>query len=194
MRARDEAVATVASLLDDQLVVTANGHIAREVQAGGDRPENFYMVGSMGLASTIGLGMALGRPDRRVVIFDGDGNVLMGLGHLAMVAERAPINVCHLVFDNGSYASTGGQRAISDTVALEGMAAAAGYRHAERVGPDDDLATAARRVLDLDGPSLLVIPVAPGNRPGVPRIRPTPPQITSRVRSRAMGSAPGAVS
>lgn len=183
MRYRDDAVATVASLLDDQLVVTANGHIGREVQAAGDRAENFYMVGSMGLASTIGLGMALSRPDKRVVIFDGDGNVLMGLGHLAMVAERAPKNFCHLVFDNASYASTGGQRAISDTVALETVAAAAGYRHTERLADGEDLETVAGRVLGLEGPSLLVIPVAPGNRPGIPRIRPTPPEISARVRS-----------
>ena len=191
MIGRAEAVAVVASLLQRQAVVTANGHIAREVQAAGDRPENFYMLGSMGLAAPIGLGLALSRPELGVAIFDGDGNVLMGLGHLAMVAERGPRNFHHFVFDNGSYASTGGQRAISDTVRLEAVAAAAGYRHAERLGAADDLRRTAARWLELDGPVMGVIPVAPGANPKTPRIRSTPPEIVARMRRRvAETSAP----
>lgn len=186
---RDQAVARVAARLDDQLAVTANGHIARELFAAGDRDETFYMLGSMGLAAPIALGLALSRPQRRVVVFDGDGNLLMGLGHLAMIGERRPANLCHFVFDNSSYASTGGQRAISDGVALERLASAAGYRHADRLGEDGDLERAVDAALVARGPSLLVVPVSPGNQPGMPRVKPTPPEITARLR-RSTGADP----
>src|SRR5262249_58983528 len=94
----------------------------------GDSERSFYMIGSMGLASSIGLGIALARPDLRVVVLDGDGNVLMNLGTLATIAAAAPPNLLHVCFDNSMHASTGGQATISDRVALDAMARAAGYR------------------------------------------------------------------
>ena len=107
--------AAVAAL-GTEPVVHANGYICRESFAVKDRPENFYMIGSMGLASSIGLGVALARPARPTVVFDGDGNLLMSLGILPMVGggpvmgRGRPANLSHVVFDNGVYGSTGGQR------------------------------------------------------------------------------------
>jgi thiamine pyrophosphate-dependent acetolactate synthase large subunit-like protein len=141
----------------------------------------------MGLASSIGLGIALVRPEERVVVCDGDGNVLMNLSTLARVAAAAPRNLVHLCFDNGAHASTGGQPTISDTVRLDDVARAAGYRWSGRVADAGTLAAALPQVLAQDGPSFLLIklelgpPVAPG-----PRIPHTPEQMTTRLR-RALG-------
>ena len=180
MITRSDAIAAVLAPFRDELVVAANGMISREACYHADRAENFYMIGSMGLAGAIGLGVATARPDRRVVVLDGDGNVLMGLGTLAMIGEQQPRNLVHVVFDNESYGSTGGQRSISDRVALERIAAAAGYARAERVDTLEGLAGAARPMLDGDGPSFLLVKVGPGAPPGVPRVPFTPEAITER--------------
>src|SRR5690606_25141592 len=113
---RMEALRAAVGVIGREPAIHANGYIGRESHAVADRPENFYMIGSMGLASAIGVGLALARPDRRVVVFDGDGNLLMGLGTLALVAAVAPANLVHVVLDNGVYGSTGGQRSISADV------------------------------------------------------------------------------
>lgn len=180
-----DAVESIAMLLEDELVVTANGQAARYLYSARDRPENFYMLGSMGLAAPIALGLALACPQRRVVVFDGDGNLLMGLGHLAMIGERQPSNLVHLVFDNGTYASTGGQRAISDRVDLGAVAVAAGYRQAVRVAELAQLHAAAVTALQAQGPSLLSIVTTPGGIHGKGRVEVTPLEITSRVRKSA---------
>ncbi|MBM3459900.1 MAG: sulfopyruvate decarboxylase subunit beta, partial [Armatimonadetes bacterium] len=119
-------------------------------------PGNFYMIGSMGLASSIGLGVALSRPDRRVVIYDGDGNLLMNLGSTAMVAYTLPRNFIHLVWDNGVYASTGNQPAISARVPLERIAAAAGYRSSVRARTVEELTAAFRHCLEAEGPTFVL--------------------------------------
>ena len=177
---RIEAVEAVVNTLDDQLVVHATGMISRESCHVQDRDENFYMIGSMGLNSAIGLGVAINCPGRDVVVLDGDGSVLMNMGILASVGELGPKNFVHIVLDNESYASTGGQRSISDGVALEQMAAAAGYKYAARAD------TSAALALELDGlwtrprPAFLLVKVEPGNESDIPRVSLSPPEIRSR--------------
>ena len=100
-----EVFQELAPLLQDEAVVLANGFISRECFQVRDRPGNFYMIGSMGLASSIGLGVALAQPQRKTLIFDGDGNVLMAMGTLAMIASCAPKNLIHIVIDSGSLPS-----------------------------------------------------------------------------------------
>ena len=112
-----EAFEEMISLLDDQPVVHANGFICRESFNVKDRRENFYMIGSMGLASAIGLGVALARPDKKTIIFDGDGNVFMAMGVLAMIAASAPKNLVHVTLDNEVYESTGSQATTWGTAA-----------------------------------------------------------------------------
>src|SRR5206468_322527 len=125
---RMTAIKATVTALGDELLVCANGYPSREACAIADRPQNFYMIGSMGLAGPIGLGVALGRPDRRTVVLDGDGNVLMSLGALTNVAALAPRNFIHCVFDNEVYGSTGNQASPSRHARLDAIAAAAGYR------------------------------------------------------------------
>jgi sulfopyruvate decarboxylase subunit beta len=182
---RADAVARVADRIgSDALIVACNGMIGRELYAHRDAPSQFYMIGSMGLASSIGLGLALVKPDRRVVVLDGDGNLLMGLGALASIAATAPPNFYHVVFDNAAHGSTGNQRTISDRVPLDEVARAAGYRRTARVGDAAQLG----RVLggawfDAPGPSMLLITVDRQNVAGIGRVEPEPPEIAARFRA-----------
>lgn len=176
-----DAIAAVLPELGGHARVCANGFISRWVCALGDDEANFYMIGSMGLASSIGLGIAAARPDVPVAVIDGDGNLLMNLGSLAMTAVMAPANFRHVVLDNGVYASTGNQPAISASVKLEEIARAAGYRKVARVGRIADVAPAMRAQLAEDGPTLLLIETQPESGPPAPRIPYTPPEMTARV-------------
>lgn len=188
MMRRGQAIAAVLGRINDELVVAANGWISRETCAANDRVENFYMLGSMGLASSIGLGLALARPERRVVIFDGDGNLLMALGTLAMVAEQRPANFLHIVFDNEVYGSTGGQRSISAQVSLDAVALAAGYRQALRVTEARELDAAVTDLLREIGPSFLLIKVLPEADGEAPRVPHEPEWIAKRLRQ-SLGGA-----
>ena len=180
-----EVIAAVVRELTDELVICTTGFISRDTCAVKDRPGQFYMIGSMGLAPSIGLGLAVARPRRRVVVFDGDGALLMALGTLAMVADLQPENFYHLVFDNEAYASTGCQRTLSGRIALDAMAAAAGYRHVTRVPGADDPAAAYRALLREPGPGFLLVKcTADGKAPSL-RIPHEPPEITRRVAAAA---------
>ena len=156
-----QALSVVVPVLQDALVVHANGFISRESFNLEDRLGNFYMIGSMGLASSIALGVALSKPERRVVVFDGDGNVLMNMGSLALVGAQQPRNLVHLVFDNEVYGSTGNQPTISSRVALDAVARASGYVDVRRVEDADQLRAATQELLAKDGPSFLLIKIEP---------------------------------
>src|SRR5262249_33829512 len=93
----------------DAPIVASLGHPAYDLFAAGDRPQNFYTWGSMGVASSIGLGLALARPHARVFVIDGDGSLLMNLGSLATIGLLQPANLVLVVMDNEEYATTGGQ-------------------------------------------------------------------------------------
>jgi thiamine pyrophosphate-dependent acetolactate synthase large subunit-like protein len=143
------------------------------------------MIGSMGLASSIGLGLALVQPSRTIVVFDGDGNVLMNLGTLGSVAAAGVGNFYHVVFDNAAHGSTGDQRTISDRVPLEQVARAAGYRRVLRVKDGPALDAALLTFFAAPGPAMLLVEVERGNQPGIKRVEPDPPALTRRFRARA---------
>lgn len=185
---RADAVAAVAAALDPRaLVVACNGMIGRELYARADAPTRFYMIGSMGLASSIGLGLAIAQPSRTVVVFDGDGNVLMNMGTLGNVVASGVANLYHVVFDNAAHGSTGGQCTISDRVPLERVALAAGYRSATRVNAAAQLHAALQSMFQTHGPSMLLVEVERGDQPAIGRVEPTPQELTSRFRA-AIGS------
>ena len=106
---RLEATRLIAELAGADPIVASLGHPAYDLFAAGDRPQNFYTWGSMGLASSVGLGLALARPDARVFVLDGDGSLLMNLGSLATIGLLKPANLVVVVMDNEEYATTGGQ-------------------------------------------------------------------------------------
>ncbi len=176
--ALQEAVACLAR----EPVIHANGYLCRESYALSDRPENFYMIGSMGLAPAIGLGLALARPEPTPVIFDGDGNLLMNLGILPTVGALAPRNFVHAVFDNEVYGSTGNQPSVTREVRLDHLAAAAGYRTARATTTAEGIRATVRSALTADGPHFILIKVTAHEEPA-PRIPYSPLEIRDRFRS-----------
>jgi phosphonopyruvate decarboxylase/sulfopyruvate decarboxylase subunit beta len=191
-------MAVAMKQLGDEPVVSANGYISRDAFSIADRPQNFYMIGSMGLASAIGLGLALGRSGRtsgssprKTVVFDGDGNVLMNLGTLAMVAALAPEHFVHCVFDNEVYGSTGNQRSPTREVRLDRVAAAAGFRTSVAVTGEAEIAGALRAALASAGPHFILVKVT-AEEAEVPRIPYTPAAMRDRFRTALVKGGIGA--
>ncbi|MDD1751308.1 MAG: sulfopyruvate decarboxylase subunit beta [Methanothrix sp.] len=128
------SLAAQAARAQDALIICNIGYPSRELFSVNDRPENFYMLGSMGLASSIGLGLALARPERRVIVLDGDGSVLMNLGTFATIAHYAPENYLLVILDNCCYGSTGSQPTCTHLgTDLFALAKAAGVRDVKKV-------------------------------------------------------------
>ena len=109
---RSQALRVITDLIGDELVVSNLGDPSKEVYHTRDRPENFYMLGSMGLASSISLGLALSQ-DKRVVCLDGDGSILMNMGSLSTIANMKPNNLILIALDNGAYGTTGNQSSFT---------------------------------------------------------------------------------
>jgi thiamine pyrophosphate-dependent acetolactate synthase large subunit-like protein len=166
---RLEATRLLLKHAGDAACIASLGNPAYDLALAGDRPEHFYTWGSMGLASSVGLGLAIARPDRRVIVLDGDGSLLMNLGSLATIATVAPPNLLVIVWDNGSYALTGGQ--ATPTAARTDLAAVAAGAGIAAVTTAEDLPAfeeALTRLLHRSGPGLLVARVEPGNSEGRP--------------------------
>ena len=155
----------IAKLRHEEAVIGGIGNNNFDLWAAGRRPQNFYMLGSMGLCFPIALGLALAQPRRRVIAIDGDGSLLMQLGCLATIAERNPSNLTLLVMDNGSYQITGGQKAathhVADLVAIARGCGLAASHWAEDTAGFDTLLDAA---LFSDRPHLIAAKIdgAPG--------------------------------
>jgi sulfopyruvate decarboxylase subunit beta len=180
MNKLDAIKALSAVISPDDLIVCCNGMIGRELYTVAERPANFYMIGSMGLGLSIGLGLALARPSRKVIVLDGDGNVLMGMSALASVGSERPANLYHVVLDNETHASTGGQRTISGQIKLHEVALAAGYRAAHRAVSLEPFTAALRAALAEPGPVMVLGVVEGGTIKGIGRVKETPPELTAR--------------
>ncbi len=140
---RLDALTAIYPQLEQQIVVTIMGAVAAELQSIGHRPNFFYLQHAMGLASSMGLGIALSKPDRQVVVLDGDGSVLMNLGGLTTLARYRPRNLVHVVFDNESLLSVGGFPTATATGSdIAGVAAAAGVPRTATVRTVDAFRTA----------------------------------------------------
>ncbi len=168
---RIDAIRVIAEALGgEEFVIATTGKPSRELFSVKDTPRNFYMQGSMGHAASIGLGAALARPDRKIVVLDGDGAVLMHLGILSSVGHYKPANFYHVVLDNESYESTGDQDTTSGTTDLVLAARACGYRAAREVRGKADLDSAFRAMLGEAGPALLRVKINRLPTEGIPRI------------------------
>jgi sulfopyruvate decarboxylase subunit beta len=149
MMRRLDAMKAVYPQLDKCVVVTIMGAVAAELQSIGHKPNFFYLQHAMGLASSLGLGIALSRPDVTVVVFDGDGSILMNLGGLTTLARYRPKNLVHVVFDNESLLSVGGFPTATSTGSdIAGMAAAAGIPRTSTVREISELTSAFTEALD----------------------------------------------
>ncbi|WP_024806026.1 phosphonopyruvate decarboxylase [Nocardia sp. BMG51109] len=159
---RDEAIATVcATCGDNDVIIGSTGYIGRSLSdaVAGLRP-SFSMVGSMGCASSLSLGIAAIATDRKVVVLDGDGALLMRLEAMATIGARRPANLVHIVLNNGCHASTGAQGSYGLDVDIPAIALACRYRHAESVTTTDTLRTALTAALHADGPHLVEVRIA----------------------------------
>ena len=146
----------VARLHHDEAVIGGIGYTNFDLWAAGRRPQNFYMLGSMGLAVPIGLGVALAQPRRKVIALEGDGSILMQLGSLATVAARAQKNLAIVIMDNGAYQITGGQKALSDQGAdIVAIARGAGLSHSAWAADESAFEELIELSLKEDGPWLI---------------------------------------
>lgn len=179
---REEAIQKVAACLSAKdVIVSTTGMISRELfeyrtAQGQGHERDFLTVGSMGHASQIALGIALEKTDRRVWCFDGDGAALMHLGSVAIIADKAPENFVHVIFNNGAHDSVGGQPTVGLKVNLAGIAKAAGYKDAVSVTTAEDLGSALKTLKTMRGPVLLEVRVHRGNRKDLGRPTTTPIQ------------------
>ena len=162
-----------------EAVIGGIGNANFDLWASGQRPENFYMLGSMGLAIPIALGVAIAQPRRHVIALEGDGSLLMQLGCLATVAERAPKNLTIVVWDNGIYQITGSQPTASAAAAdLVAIARGAGIANSAWAADEDDFDRLAAAALKGEGPSLIAARI--DNKPAVGTTDRDPVQIRER--------------
>ena len=190
---REEAIQTVAAALGEKdCIVSTTGMISRELfeyravmNQGHER--DFLTVGSMGHASQIALGIAMAKPDRKVWCFDGDGAAIMHMGSMAIVANKAPKNYVHVVFNNGAHDSVGGQPTVGLKIDLPAVAKAVGYKAAISVASKEELekelSALNSQLSTLGGPILIEVKVKKGNRKDLGRPTTTPIQNKEALMS-----------
>ena len=169
----------VARLKQDEAVIGGIGNTNFDLWAAGQRPQNFYMLGSMGLAFPIALGVALAQPDRRIFALEGDGSLLMQLGSLSTIATLKPKNLTMVVMDNGIYQITGAQptpgSAVADIVAI---AVASGLTNSSWAADEDDFERLIEESMSAAGPTLIGVRI--DDKPGTGTTRRDPVQIRER--------------
>ena len=162
---RYQAIKSLVSVLDDEIVVSNIGIPSKELYHAGDRPLNFYMLGSMGLASAIGLGLAMAQ-HRQVLVIDGDGSLLMNPNVLTQIAALQPSNLTVVAMNNGAYGSTGNQETLAcQCIDLELMARGHGLQYTVKAHTGEELVAAYNDFKDETGPGLIDMVVRPVNEP-----------------------------
>jgi len=178
---RNDAICAIASELDGEITVTNLGVPCKELYACRDRDLNFYMFGSMGLVSSIGLGIAL-RTKKTVVTFDGDGSLLMNPNALLEISREAPKNLIIICLDNGAYGSTGSQETCAlRYIDLEILANACGIQNTAKVNSREGLIEAFRKFRSMQELSFIHVILKPGNTKA-PNIPLSPEEITKRFK------------
>jgi thiamine pyrophosphate-dependent acetolactate synthase large subunit-like protein len=177
---RKEAIKIVIKEIGNQPIISANGYISRDLFDVYDKQNNFYMIGSMGLASSIGLGFALKNPKKSIFVFDGDGNILMNLGSLTTIASQKPKNLIHIVFDNSVHESTGSQPTNSNLVHIEKIAKACGYNHVYITKDQNNFLKIIRKIKTLKGPIMILVKIQKSKGQRSDRITISPIKIKER--------------
>lgn len=176
---REEAIKIIIdSLSGSEVIISTTGKTSRELfesrLARGEKPRDFYTVGSMGCSASIAHGIALQKTNKPIFIFDGDGSVIMQMGALATIGHYQPKNLYHILFDNASYESTGGQPTVAQTVKFNEIALACGYKSASVVETKEELQKIIKKLKYLEGPQMLVIKIKKGARENLGRPTTTP--------------------
>lgn len=187
---REEAlIALLDAVGDEGIYVATTGMLGRELyeyreRSGTSSKRDFLTVGGMGHASSIALGLAEAHPEREVWCLDGDGAALMHLGSLAVIANRAPKNFFHVVFDNGVHDSVGGQPTVMRSMDLAAAARAFGYEFTTSISDVDHIGKVVAEMRNSPGPTLIDLRVRPGNRAGIGR----PQRSPAEAKTVLMGS------
>lgn len=179
---RYEAIKTICDFFKkEDIVISPTGNISRELFILRDSHQNFYMMGSMGLTSSIGLGLALCFPKRRIIVMEGDGSILMNMGSLATIGHCAPGNLIHIILDNEVYESTGCQLSVSNTANLDQVAKSVGYKIVRKVRAEKKLRDSLREIKSsIKGPIFILVKVGRGRiYERIPRVPYTPEEITA---------------
>ena len=155
---RKEAIEIAVKEIEDEPIISANGYISRDLFSLCDKKSNFYMIGSMGLASSIGLGVAIKNPQKRIFVFDGDGNVLMNLGSLTTIGSIKPKNLIHIVLDNHSHESTGGQPTNFPNIKIKKMAENVNYTVYE-TKTEKNLRNILQTIKNKSGPIMILVKI-----------------------------------
>lgn len=155
---RKDAIIKISEYAGKNPIIAANGFISRDLFDIGDKNSNFYMIGSMGLASSISLGVALENPRKRIFAFDGDGNILMNLGSLTTIGSNSPTNLVHIVFDNSKHESTGGQPTNSSLIHLEQIAKVSRYK-AFKATNMPELEKILKKIKKMKGPIFILVKI-----------------------------------
>ena len=179
---RKEAISIIVEKMSNQPIISANGFISRDLFDTCDRNSNFYMIGSMGLASSIGLGVALKSTKKKIFVFDGDGNILMNLGSLITIGMTKPKNLVHVIFDNSSHESTGGQPTATNKIQLSKIAKSANYK-VFQVKTKNQLVKIFQKIKFIPGPIMVIVKIEKGEVVSK-RINIEP----SKIKNRFMGS------
>jgi sulfopyruvate decarboxylase subunit beta len=175
---RKKAVDLIAKEIGEQPIVSANGFMSRDLYETNEKKSNFYMIGSMGLASSIGLGIALSNPKKRIHVFDGGGNILMNLGSLVTIGSIKPKNLIHFIFDNKSHESTGGQPTNSNIINLEKIAKATNYK-IFKISTKNQIKKILTKIKKEKGPIFVLVNIDKGGGKSI-RVDITPPNIKNR--------------
>ena len=163
MMQRDECFRVLARHVGDAIVVSTYSSAFEWLDLG-ERTLNYFSVGAMGLDSSHALGLALGRPDRRIICLQGDGSLLMNLGSLVTIAAAAPKNLVHFVVQNGTYEANGRHPIPNDKADFAGMARAAGYAHVHDFADLRNFEQQAGHLLKQDGPVFATLHVEPSTQ------------------------------
>jgi sulfopyruvate decarboxylase subunit beta len=166
-------------LEEKDIAIFTTGTMCREAFFIKDRKANFYLIGSMGLVSSIGLGIAM-NTDKKVFIFDGDGSILMDLGTMAVISNESPANLFHIILDNEAYQTTGGQPTISSSVDLSNIAKSIGYRQTILI-KNDIFPHDLKELFQNKGPVCIVLKID-DDEMGVSRIQIQPEILSERLR------------
>ena len=160
---RKDAIRLITKKVGKQPIVSANGYESRDLFETSDKKSNFYMIGSMGLASSIGLGVAIKNPKKRVYVFDGDGNILMNLGSLSTIGALQQKNLVHIIFDNESHESTGGQPTHTTKIDIKNIAQSTRYR-VFKTRSKTGLQKILNKIQNISGPIMVIIKIEKSNK------------------------------
>jgi len=184
---REEAISVIMqNLNNDEIIVSSTGFVSRELYEYResnvkDHYKSFYNIGSMGCASSIGLSIALQKPNRKVIVFDGDGAAIMQMGAFTTIGKYSPSNYVHIIFDNNSHESTGGQPTNSDTIDFAKIALACNYKSTKLIKTKSNLIKAIPEIKEQKGPLLVVIKIQKNIRPDLNRPEKTPKELKNAL-------------